>query len=224
MKHLSKFSALLFGVSLLVFSCSSPEEEMILEMEEVQKEPSLEEALAKWDQLDKEANLTSSFRKNFVANYFEITENQLFFIPGDGYVGGPAPGFYPGTGIGLATRLGKSSSFINQFATFDGKDLVTVGAPITAVFAPQLAGLGLTGIPNEVSSLTTDGKGNAIWFKNLKNTVTPVSAELSTFVAEVEVIGGNGKFKKSKGAGVVRGNFNPLTGEGASVSLIRIDN
>jgi hypothetical protein len=223
MKHLSKFGALLIGMSLWIFSCSAPQDEMILEMEQVQKEPTLDEALAKWDQLDKEANLSSSFRKDFVANYFEITQNQLFFIPGEGYVGGPAPGFYPGTGSGLATRIGKASSFINQFASFDGKDLVTVGAPVTAVFSPQLAGLGLTGIPNEVSSLTTDGKGNAIWFKNLKNTVTPVSESLSTFVADVEVIGGNGRFRNLKGKGVVRGNFNPTTGVGTSVSLVRID-
>jgi hypothetical protein len=223
MKHLSKFSTLLIALSIGFFSCSSPQEEMLLELDQVEKEPTLDEALATWDQLDKEANTSTNFRKDFVANYFEITENQLFFIPGEGYVGGPAPGFYPGTGAGLATRIGKASSFINQFASFDGKNLVTVGAPVTAVFGAQLSGLGLSGIPNEVSSLTTDGKGNAIWFKNIKNTVTPVREDLSMFVAEVEVIGGNGRFKKLSGLGVVRGNFNPLTGKGVSVSLIQIE-
>jgi hypothetical protein len=186
------------------------------------KEPSLEEALAIWDELDSEAGMPVNSRKRVDYNYFEIAKNQIGFIPGPGYAGGPAPAFYPGEGEGIATRMGKMKSFLNQFATFENGQLVTVGAPVADVYAPKLALLGLTNIRNAVNSVTVDNKGNAIYFKNLKNTVTPVSPTLSSFVAEIQIIGGNGRFKNASGEGVVRGNFNPINGEGRSVTLAEL--
>jgi hypothetical protein len=54
--------------------------------------------------------------------------------------------------------------------------------------------------------------------------VTPINENLSSFIAEVEFVGGSGRFAKFKGTGVVRGNFNPMTGEGTSVTLGNLKN
>jgi hypothetical protein len=166
-----------------------------------------------------------NLRKSAAAyNYSESFSNQLFEVD---YVGENPFGisYFPGSGVGMANRMGKASSFLNQLALFDPASggVITVNAPVTQFFSDELEALGLTNIPDEVSSLTTDGKGNAIWFKNIKNVTTPVSPTLTNFEAEVEVIGGNGRFSKARGQGVVRGTFNPTNGKGSSVLEARID-
>ena len=157
-------------------------------------------------------------------NYFEEFENQLFYVN----IGLEAPqGLYPGTGEGSATRFGKgngSLSFINQLATFDENyNLVTTGSPVTEIFGEDLANLGLYDIPDAVSSITTDGKGNAVWFENVENITNPVSADRVEFVAKIKIIGGNGRFSKAYGEGVVEGYFDPNTGKGKSTTSARIN-
>ncbi|TNF40884.1 MAG: hypothetical protein EP311_08235 [Cytophagales bacterium] len=211
--------------AVVLGSCTeSVDEEPVLELTQEVAEPSYEQALGVWQELDQEAGNPFGLRLAGNFNYFEISRNQLSFIPGEGYQGGPAPGFYPGTGTGSATRMGRSNSFLNQFAFFEGQELVTVGAPVSAVFGEELAALGIENVPDEVSSLTVDKKGNSIWFKNVKNTVTPVSETLSSFIAEVEIIGGTGRFARLRGTGIVRGNFNPTNGEGRSVTMANLKN
>lgn len=166
---------------------------------------------------------SENLRKGSEYNYSEKFENQLFRVDysGDNPLG---IAFFPGKGTGMANRMGKATSFMNQLAIVDTNTggVITVNAAVTQVFAAELASLGLHGIPDEVSSLTTDGRGNAIWFTNIKNITTPISETLTEFEAEVEVIGGNGRFSKSRGKGVVKGTFNPLTRRGSSVLQARI--
>ncbi|WP_111669909.1 hypothetical protein [Algoriphagus litoralis] len=222
-----KFSHPLAAVLLLAmitWSCSDVMEQEIVAPEAEVSDPTYEQAVSLWQELDLEAGNPYALRLNTEYNYFEIFENQLFFVPGEGYQGGPAPGFYPGTGKGLATRMGKAKSFLNQFAFVENGELTTVGAPVTLFFGDELAALGLDEIPDQVSSITVDKKGDALYVKNIKNTVTPISASLSAFIAEVEFIGGTGQFAKFKGTGVVRGNFNPMTGAGASVTFGNLKN
>jgi hypothetical protein len=158
-------------------------------------------------------------------NYHEEFDNQIFYIPLDGL--SFPEGLYPGTGKGVATRTGKgnsSMSFINQLATFDSDfNLVTKGAPVTDVFADELTDCGLSGIPNEVSSVTTDGKGNAIWFETVENFTFPVGPDRVNFSAKVKIIGGSGRFAKAFGEGVVEGYFNPNNGQGKSKTSARIN-
>lgn len=165
-----------------------------------------------------------NLRKSIDYNYSEKFNNQLFQMD---YAGENPFGvaFFPGTGEGVANRMGKSASFINQLALFDleSGNLITVDAPVTQFFSAELESLGLTGIPDEVSSLTTDGKGNAIWFRNIKNVTTPISETLTQFEAQVEVIGGNGRFAGVTGQGVVKGTYNPLDGKGSSILEARVD-
>lgn len=149
--------------------------------------------------------------------YQEKFTNQIEIIPD--FAGGftpeiPFPAFYPGTGTGNATYMGKAYSFINQRAFLTQQGPVTVGAPVSQFFANQLADFGITNVPDEVSSLTTDGKGNTIYFKNILNVTTPASETRINFVADVEIIGGKGIFATASGKGKVNGFFNPVNGKG----------
>ncbi|RIW15843.1 hypothetical protein D0X99_10505 [Algoriphagus lacus] len=149
--------------------------------------------------------------------YQEKFTNQIFLVGDEASgwsQGAPAPAWYPGTGFGNATHMGNAYSFINQYATLGPNGLSTVGAPVTQFFESELADLGLTGIPDAVSSLTTDGKGNAIYFKNVLNVTTPASPTRINFVAQVEIIGGTGIYKTATGTGEVNGYFNPQDGKG----------
>lgn len=211
-------------VTMLFWSCSDSLDQEMDTMEMESLDPTYEQAISLWQELDQEAGNPFGYRIGTSYNYFEIFQNNLFFVPGEDYQGGPAPGFYPGSGKGLATRMGKAQSFLNQFAIFDGSELNTVGAPVTLFFGAELLALGIKNIPDEVSSITLDKKGDSIWIKNISNTVTPIRENLSSFIAEVEFIGGSGRFAKFKGTGVVRGNFNPITGEGTSVTFGNLKN
>lgn len=162
-------------------------------------------------------------RKTAERNYFERFTNQIVFVPAEGYREGPAPAYYPGTGVGTSTHMGKALSFLNQFASLGPEGLGTIGAPVTEIYSEELAALGLTGIPPYVSSLTTDGKGNSVWFENIKNIVTPASETRLDFVAEVKIIGGTGKFENASGTATVTGYFNPITGTGMSTISGRIE-
>jgi hypothetical protein len=122
--------------------------------------------------------------------------------------------FLPGVGEGNATFLGRAKSFINQVAIGES---TSIGAPVTMFYGEQLAELGLTDISDEVSSVTVDRRGNAIFFKNIINTATPVSETLVRFVAEVQIVGGAGRFEGASGEAIVEGSFNPLNGQGSTI-------
>jgi hypothetical protein len=144
------------------------------------------------------------YQEKFTNQIFEERDNEAV----------PFPAYYPGTGVGNATYIGKAFSFINQRAFIGETGPVTVGAPVSMFFSEELAELGITDLSDAVSSLTTDGKGNTVYFKNILNVTTPASETRINFVAEVEIIGGTGIFATAKGKGQVNGFFNPLNGEG----------
>lgn len=132
---------------------------------------------------------------------------------------------FPGFGVGNATYLGKSLSFFNQYATEvpDENGIVhTVAAPVTEYFAAQIAALGLdvdliNNNPKIVSTLTTDGKGNAIFFNNIENTAQFDLQGNITFEAEIEIVGGTGVFANASGFGTVVGNISNADGKGTTV-------
>ena len=213
-KNYLKFPGLVLGLGLVLSSCVSE-----MDAPTVDKQFTLDE-LVSADQGGENLRMGTAY------NYTETFENQLDPRPPYEETDQFALGYFPGVGKGMANRMGKAISFLNQLAVFDlqANAIITVAAPVTQFYGGELADLGLTGIPDEVSSLTTDGKGNAIWFKNIKNVTTSISDDLTEFEAEVEIIGGNGRFSRAKGQGVVKGTFNPLTGEGKSELKARIEN
>ena len=87
------------------------------------------------------------------------------------------PAAYPGFGEGQSTYMGNGFSFFNQYAMgFPDENGVvfTQAAPVTEFFSDQLIALWLDPVEIDanskiVSSLTTDGKGNSIWFSNVSN-------------------------------------------------------
>lgn len=142
---------------------------------------------------------------------------------------GVAPYAFPGFGFGNATYLGKGYSFFNQYAT-GGPDengiVYTIAAPVTEYFSEQIAGLGLDVdaiMSNDklVSTLTTDGKGNSIWFHNIINEAKVDGMGNITFVAQVEIVGGTGVFENATGLGTVVGNVSGEDGKGTT--LVKAD-
>lgn len=210
MKKSYLVAKIIFGLTagFLVTSCISEPESPVL-TEQLEKSVALSEGTTG------EENL----RKSQEYNYLEKFTNEIGLVPdfANGWQeGSPAPAWYPGTGLGNATFMGKAYSFINQYASFGPSGLSTVGAPVTQFYLIELEELGLENIPDNVSSLTTDGKGNSVWFKNIINVTTPASETRMDFIAEVEIVGGTGKFEGATGNGTVVGYFNPQDGKGAT--------
>ena len=138
---------------------------------------------------------------------------------------GVSPIAFPGFGTGNATFIGKSYSYFNQYALGgpdDNGEVTTIAAPVTEYFAEQLTELGLNveeidSCYKTVSTLTTDGKGNTIWFTNILNKAKFDNQENITFEAQIEIVGGTGIFKNATGQGTVRGNVNGSNGQGTTV-------
>ncbi len=192
--------------SILLASCSSLTEEPI----------QLQEAGEVSSASDVSNDINARKKTAVERNYFEKFTNQLGSVDENGQPTNLIPAYFPGTGEGNSTHMGKAITFLNQYAFFNQNGLNTIGAPVTQFYAQELAEIGITNIPDNVSSITTDGKGNSVWFENIQNTVTPAGAERTDFVAEVKIIGGTGKFENATGDGLVVGYFNPQTGMGSS--------
>ena len=209
-------SALVLSASLLLFSCV-PETETPL----IQEDPNLVEAL------NTPTSGEKNLRKDFPRNYFEKFDNEIGFAIGEN------GNYFPSTGSGNSSHMGKASkavvkitskfkalTFINQLEGGGG----TVAAPVTMCSGAALIELGITDISNEVSSITTDGKGNLVWFTSTSNIFT--SDEDPTirldFVAQLAIVGGTGKFEGATGGGEVTGFFNSLNGQGSSTIKGRI--
>ncbi|MDQ3017198.1 MAG: hypothetical protein M3R25_10845 [Bacteroidota bacterium] len=121
----------------------------------------------------------------------------------------PFPAWYPGGGDGNATHLGNAKTFFNQYVTFIFPNVVSLHAPVTMLFAAELAAAGYTGIPDEVGSIVYDNKGNSIWFHENGITSVPVSPTRVEFSGSSLIIGGTGKFEGATGEVAISGYFNP---------------
>lgn len=136
------------------------------------------------------------------------------------------PGYaFPGFGTGNATYIGKSYSFFNQYAQGfpnENGEVTTIAAPVTEFFSDQLTSLGLDvaeidACSRIVSTLTTDGKGNTIWFTNVINKAKFDLEGNITFEAQIDIVGGTGIFKNATGNGTVKGNVSGSTGQGTTL-------
>ncbi|OOG74870.1 hypothetical protein [Algoriphagus sp. A40] len=147
--------------------------------------------------------------------YMEKFSNQSIQDPTKPYA-------FPGFGTGNALFMGKSYSFFNQYAVGapnEKGEVSTVAAPVTEFFQVQIEALGISAEELDsnyktVSTITTDGKGNSIWFHNVSNNAKFDKYGNITFLAEVEIVGGTGKFKGATGSGRVIGNVKAADGKG----------
>ncbi len=209
-KNYMKFSGLGLAIILLVSSCMS-------EVEAPLANETAELANEVADAGNQEIG-GENFRKgpNGVFYQEKFTNQSIAGTEG-------VPGYaFPGFGNGEATYIGKSFSFFNQYAVGEPNEngeAFTVAAPVTEFFSTQLTNLGLNvdeinGNSELVSSLTTDGKGNALFFNNVSNKVQFDFFGNITFVAQVKIVGGTGKFKGASGTGTVIGNVSASNGQG----------
>jgi hypothetical protein len=218
-KNYMKFSGLGLAIILLVSSCMS-EVEAPLANETAELANEVE--IASSEEIGGE-NLRKGQKEFF---YQERFSNQS--IAGSEGI----PDFaFPGFGRGQATFLGRSFSFFNQYATGAPDPntgiAFTIAAPVTQFFSPQLTRLGLKvneidDNPELVSSITTDGRGNSIFFNNVSNRVQFDQLGNITFVAEVKIVGGTGRFKGASGKGTVNGNVQAGTGKGNTIVRAKI--
>ncbi|WP_075351317.1 hypothetical protein [Algoriphagus marinus] len=204
--------ALVLSASLVLYSCATEIES-----------PVIQEDAKQIESINSPANGEENLRKRAERNYFERFENSLFPVPGENSTGGPDQTYYPGSGVGNSSHMGKALTFLNQFAQFGPNGLETIAAPVTMFFGEELNELGITDVPDNVSSVTTDKKGNSVWFSSISNQVTfSADGSRADFVAEVEIVGGTGKFKGATGTAEVNGFFSPSSGKGSSVIKGRI--
>jgi hypothetical protein len=119
----------------------------------------------------------------------------------------------PGGGEGNATHMGKVSTYFNQYITATGS---SVAAPVTMFFSAELSLLGFTDIPDEVSSLYFDTKGNSVWFHATSNSAVPISPTRINFSGTADIIGGTGKFEGATGEVNFYGFYNPQDPQDAS--------
>lgn len=183
-------------LSILVSSCISENEGPLIEEVSIEKELS--------------GGIVSggeNLRKGDFYRYQEKFSNSIF------QVDSPNGFMLPGTGVGNATFMGKSISFINQVVT---GETTTEGVPVTLIFGDALAEMGLIGIPDYVHSITMDKKGNALFFSSGTNYASPISETRTEFEAEVTIVGGIGLFENASGTGKVTGFYNPTNGKGES--------
>ncbi|RAI84670.1 hypothetical protein LV83_03927 [Algoriphagus yeomjeoni] len=198
----SKLSLMTLAGSILMASCTTYMEEPV-QLQEINDSELLVKPTTSTD---------PNAKKAVERSYFEKFTNQLTQLDENGQWTAINPIYFPGQGVGNSNHMGKALTFLNQRTDGFG----TVGAPVTQFYAKQLEALGIFVDNPEVSSVTTDGKGNSVWFKNIQNIATPASEERIEFKAEVEIIGGTGKFEGATGSATVDGYFNPLNGQGMS--------
>lgn len=157
-------------------------------------------------------NVWRAYRDSFNTNYFVVPD----FANGAGPETNYLPAWFPGSGIGNATHMGKANCFFNQYTSFGPGGISSVPAPVTMFFAAELAAAGITNVPDYVNSITFDKQGNSIWFQGGQTTTTPVGPTRINFSGTNTIVGGTGKFENATGSVSLSGYFNPVDQTDAS--------
>lgn len=108
-----------------------------------------------------------------------------------------APAWYPGTGKGNATHMGNVNLYLNDHTVRIGGIVTVFKAPVNQFFAAQLPFV----IPNDVSMVIYDDKGNSVWFLIAPEGLptTHLTATRISSDGKVLIVGGTGKFEGATG-------------------------
>lgn len=168
------------------------------------------------------ASSSEANKKRVIRDYSDDFVTYYQFIPdlANGWVPpNPGPAWYPGGGEGNASHLGKVSTYYNQYASFSPTGFGSTAAPVNMFFASQLSAIGID-VPDAVSTIVFDKKGNSVWFRLISNTTVPVSQTRINFSGVSDIIGGTGKFAGATGQVKLIGYFNPTDPNDAAVSSV----
>ncbi|WP_144603985.1 hypothetical protein [Algoriphagus algorifonticola] len=211
-------SFLILASAFIVTSCISDTEGPLEETASLEK--SLEVKDSEGGENLKKGGLVE-YKDSFANQIIALGEVEGQFVPVDpmtfdGVV------YLPGNGKGKARTMGNVYSFINQVITGPA---TSEGAPVTQFFAQDLADLGITGIPDNVHSVTVNEAGHALFFESKTNVASPMAPDRVEFEADLIVVGGTKKYENATGTGKVIGYYNPMNGEGESTvtALIKIN-
>ena len=156
--------------------------------------------------LAKKTTVTRAYKDSFDTWYMFVPDIANGWTPDFG----PLKAWYPGGGAGNATHLGKCHTYFNQYVPFHPPSISSVPAPVTQFFGSDLSIAGLANIPANVSTITYDDNGNAVWFNQTSSITTPASPTRLNFIATADIVGGSGKFEGATGSITINGYLNPV--------------
>jgi hypothetical protein len=125
--------------------------------------------------------------------------------------------WYVIAGTGNSSEKLHTTTLCNQFLGFSRTGSSFVAAPVTKFFKQKLGIEGHHNIPENVSCITYDHAGNAIWLHLEPTIITRVNETRLEFSGTSTVLGGTGIFEGATGTVSTNGYFNLLDGEDAAI-------
>jgi hypothetical protein len=121
-----------------------------------------------------------------------------------------APAWFYGTGFGNATHMGNVETYFNTHTLRSSAGIVMVyQAPVNQFYAVPLQQYN---VPEDVSAVHYDGKGNSIWFRIAMDGWTSwhTAATHVAMKGNMLIVGGTGKFVGATGETNFHAEFNQL--------------
>jgi len=148
--------------------------------------------------------VTRAYRDSFEAELNYIPDFNGGYVQTNPY----SHVWWPGSGDGNATHMGNVSAYFNQYTIRTSGIIYMFHSPATMFFPTELQAFN---VPQNVSLVVVDGKGNSVWFRNSPEGFpsTPVSPTKIIFNGTMIIAGGSGKFSGATGETSFHGFFNP---------------
>lgn len=179
----------MLAVTSLVFSCQK-------EVSDLSSEASLE---------TKAAVAKDQIREFDLAGKMETYTSLVPDIDG-GWAGGLLPAWYPGSGEGTLSHVGRFTTVFNQYAwQVEGVGARGEAYPLTEDAFLMLADLGIYP-PDNTGTVFFDKQGNSIWSNGTYTYIFETDREDRLIVqAVLNIFGGSGKYADASGHLILNG-------------------